>query len=39
MRKGTPLRADRYQGERFDGIRKDRPKSSDHCPVVTSSTL
>ncbi len=34
MRKGQPLRAERYTGERFDGIGRDRPKASDHCPVV-----
>jgi len=34
MRKGQPLRAERYTGPRFDGIGRDRPKASDHCPVV-----
>jgi hypothetical protein len=34
MRKGTPLRADRYQGERFAGIGLDNHKASDHYPVV-----
>lgn len=34
MRKGTPLRADRYKGERFPGVGLDNPKASDHCPVV-----
>jgi predicted extracellular nuclease len=34
MRKGQPLRATRYTGERFTGIGLDRPKASDHCPVV-----
>jgi endonuclease/exonuclease/phosphatase family metal-dependent hydrolase len=34
MRKGLPLRADRYQGERFLGVGRDRPQASDHCPVL-----
>ncbi|MFL5834318.1 MAG: endonuclease/exonuclease/phosphatase family protein [Solirubrobacterales bacterium] len=34
MRKGMPTRATRYDGPRFDGIGKDKPKASDHCPVV-----
>jgi hypothetical protein len=34
VRKGQPLRANRYTGERFPGIGLDRPKASDHCPVV-----
>jgi hypothetical protein len=34
MRKGQPLRATRYTGERFVGVGQDRPKASDHCPVV-----
>jgi hypothetical protein len=34
MRKGQPLRASRYTGERFAGIGQHRPKASDHCPVV-----
>jgi endonuclease/exonuclease/phosphatase family metal-dependent hydrolase len=34
MRKGTPLRAERYKGERFPGVGSDNPKASDHCPVV-----
>jgi endonuclease/exonuclease/phosphatase family metal-dependent hydrolase len=39
MRKGTPLRAERYTGERFAGIGSDRPKASDHCPVVVELAL
>jgi len=34
MRKGAPLRAERYQGERFVGVGRDNPKASDHCPVL-----
>lgn len=34
MRKGLPLRATRYTGERFNGVGEDDPKASDHCPVV-----
>ena len=36
VRKGMPKRADRYTGPRFDGIGKDKPKDSDHCPVVVT---
>ena len=34
VRNGLPTRADRYAGPRFEGIGKDKPKASDHCPVV-----
>lgn len=34
MRKGQPARAARYTGERFNGVGFDKPKASDHCPVV-----
>jgi endonuclease/exonuclease/phosphatase family metal-dependent hydrolase len=34
MRKGMPTRAVTYDGPRFDGVGKDKPKASDHCPVV-----
>lgn len=34
FRKGMALRAIRYKGPRFPGIGKDKPKASDHCPVI-----
>lgn len=34
FRKGMPLRAIRYEGERYPGIGLDRPKASDHCAVL-----
>jgi len=34
MRKGMPTRAIKYDGPRFDGVGKDKPKASDHCPVA-----
>lgn len=34
MRMGMPLRAERYEGERFVGVGRDKPKASDHCLVV-----
>ncbi|MGX1566638.1 endonuclease/exonuclease/phosphatase family protein [Streptomyces sp. NPDC055506] len=39
LRKGMPLRADRYPGPRFPGVGTDKPKASDHCPVVMDFTL
>jgi predicted extracellular nuclease len=39
MRKGQPLRADRYQGPHFAGVGNDKPKASDHCPVVMDLRL
>jgi predicted extracellular nuclease len=34
IRNGLPLRADKYKGDRFKGVGKTIPKSSDHCPMV-----
>jgi len=32
-RRGQPRRAERYTGERLNGIGRHRPKASDHCPL------
>ena len=34
IRRGQPYRAERYMGPRWPRIGYDRPKASDHCPVV-----
>jgi endonuclease/exonuclease/phosphatase family metal-dependent hydrolase len=39
VRKGMPRRAARYTGPRFDGVGENRPKASDHCPVVLGFDL
>lgn len=39
LRMGQPYRADRYQGRRWPRIGWDRPKASDHCPVVVELTV
>jgi endonuclease/exonuclease/phosphatase family metal-dependent hydrolase len=39
VRAGQPWRAARHAGERFPRVGWDRPKSSDHCPVVVALRL
>lgn len=39
MRKGMPLRAERYTGSRIEGVGWDRPKASDHCPLYMDLNL
>lgn len=38
-RRGLPRRAQRYTGERFDGVGQNKPKASDHCPVSIQLTI
>ena len=38
-RKGMPHRAERYTGERFDGVGEHIPKASDHAPLYMDLTL
>ena len=38
-RAGQPLRAQRYQGERFGGVGWSVPKASDHCPLSVALKL
>lgn len=38
-RRGMPGRAERYAGERFEGVGFDRPKASDHCALAVDLDL
>jgi endonuclease/exonuclease/phosphatase family metal-dependent hydrolase len=39
IRSGQPHRAERYKGPRYPRVGWDRPKASDHCPVVIELKL
>ncbi len=39
VRSGQPYRAARYTGPRYPRVGWDRPKASDHCPVVVELTV
>jgi endonuclease/exonuclease/phosphatase family metal-dependent hydrolase len=39
LRDGQPYRAARYSGPRYPRVGWDRPKASDHCPIVVSLTV
>ena len=39
MRKGLPLRADRYDGPRLAGVGDNEPKASDHAPLFVDLPL
>ena len=36
IRDGQPYRVERYAGNRWPRIGYDRPKASDHCPIVAT---
>jgi endonuclease/exonuclease/phosphatase family metal-dependent hydrolase len=36
LREGQPHRADRHQGRRWPRVGYERPKASDHCPVLVT---
>ena len=37
--KGLPYRAERYDGDRYDGVGETRPKASDHVPLFMDIPL
>lgn len=38
-RRGMPRRADRFRGDRFEGVGFDHPKASDHCALAVDLDL